>query len=157
MRSKAQTQTDGKKPSKGSGLRGESPAGTGGKIPCRKVRWRKSTNPSCKYWLPPACVLITSLNPDANMATYVDSDTPTLRLMCMQPSKKSKKSGVKGSVASRSLYNWFVCLKITIREILFYGKRKLGTKSHCQILQWNVAPHKSSGKQGSIARSYSKV
>ena len=32
---KAQTQTDGKKPSKGSGVRQESPSGTGGRVACR--------------------------------------------------------------------------------------------------------------------------
>ena len=42
------------------------------------------------------CVLSTSLNQDALMAKNADSDT--LRLMG-SPAKKSKKSGVKGSVA----------------------------------------------------------
>ena len=43
------------------------------------------------------CVSITSLNPDARMATNVGSDM--LRLMC-SPAKRSKKSCGKGSVAS---------------------------------------------------------
>ena len=42
------------------------------------------------------CVSITSLNQDAKTAKNADSDT--LRLYG-QPSKKCKKSGVKGSVA----------------------------------------------------------
>ena len=39
-----------------------------------------------------------------------------------QPSKKSKKRGVKGSVSllKRSTYNWVVYLKILIRENLFH-------------------------------------
>ena len=44
---KAQTQTDGKKPSKGSGLRGGTPSGTGGRSACRNVLVWKCTNPSC--------------------------------------------------------------------------------------------------------------
>ena len=70
---KAQTQTDGKKPSKGSGLRGESPSGTRGRISCRHLR--KCTNPSCNFW---PYVSIANLNQDAHVAIYADSDTPRL-------------------------------------------------------------------------------
>ena len=92
---KAKAQIDGKIPSKGSGLRGESSSGKGGRIACRHFLRRKCTNPSCYYWHLWS-VSITSLNQDANMAkrrfrhAAVDG----------QPSKKSKKSGRKGSVAS---------------------------------------------------------
>ena len=66
---KVQTQTDGKKPSKGSGRR-------------EGVRTRQSIIGT----LP--CVSFTSLNQDALVAKNADSDT--LRLMG-SPSKKSKK------------------------------------------------------------------
>ena len=42
-----------------------------------------------------------------------------------KPSKKSKKGGAKDQLpCSRSLHNWVVCLKILIRENLFYGKKE---------------------------------
>ena len=52
---KAQTQTDGRKPSKSSGLR-ESPSGTGGRIACRNFFTGKCANLSCNYWHPPLCL-----------------------------------------------------------------------------------------------------
>ena len=53
---KAKRQTDGKKPSKGSELRGARPSGKGGRIACRNFFRRKGTNPSCNYWHPPVCL-----------------------------------------------------------------------------------------------------
>ena len=68
------------------------------------------------------CVSITSLNQDANMATNADPDTMRLK---GSPAKKSEKSCVKVQLpCSRSLHNWIVCLKILIRENLFYGKKE---------------------------------
>ena len=76
---KARTQTDGGKPSKGSGLRGDSFSGkkgrkAGHKFPQRKVWWiRRLILGILPY------VKIPSLNRDANTATNVCSDV--LRLM----------------------------------------------------------------------------
>ena len=81
------------------------------------------------------CVTITGLNADARMVKictfrHVEVDG--------QPSKKSQKSGGKGSVA------------------LLKESFKLGSESHDfswdqitrrQILQGNVAPHQNSGKK----------
>ena len=40
----------------GSGLRGQSPFGKGGRIACRNFLRRKCTNPSCNYGHPPVCL-----------------------------------------------------------------------------------------------------
>ena len=86
----AQTQTDGKKPLKGSGLRGESPSGQGGRIACRHLSKGMCTNPSCIIGTLP-CVSITSVNEDANMAINAESDT--LRLMGSTVKSQSKVVG----------------------------------------------------------------
>ena len=76
---KANSQTDGKIPSKSSGSRrGASYSGTRGRIPCRNfLRERVRIRHLINGILP--CVSITSLNQDPNMATIADSDT--LRLI----------------------------------------------------------------------------
>ena len=79
---KAQTQIDGKKPSKGSGLRGWSPSGKGGRIADRHFRWESVRTHHVIVGA------ITSLNQDANMAKNADSDT--LRLMG-SPEKSRRK------------------------------------------------------------------
>ena len=98
---------------------GESPSGTRGRIPCRHFLGGKYTNPSCDFRHPPVCLSYRSesgcKDGDQCRFRHVEVDG--------QPSKRSKKSGVKGSVAyARSLYNRVVCLKILIRESLFCGK-----------------------------------
>ena len=64
-----------------------------------------------------------------------------------QPSKKSKKSGVKGSVAliKGVLHNWVVCQDS--QEKISTERRNIGTKSHGHILQGHVAPHQKIGKE----------
>ena len=52
---KARTQTDGRKPSKSSGLRGESPYGLNGRGACKKILNGMRTDASCDYWHPPVC------------------------------------------------------------------------------------------------------
>ena len=65
---------------------------------------------------------------------------------------------VKGSVAMlKSLYNLVVYLKILIREHLFHVNLENWVETRRQFLQGHVAPHKNSGKKGSIARRHSKV
>ena len=90
---KVKAQTDGKRPSKSPGSRGEGPSGTSGRIPCGKFLRRQCTNPSCNFWHPPVCLNCKS-GSGCKYGDNVDSDT--LRLMGC---KKSKKSCVKGSVA----------------------------------------------------------
>ena len=75
---KAQTQTDGRKPWKGFGPRGESPSGWKGQRACNSFLKGKCTEPSCDVWRPPVSEL-KLLNRDANMATTARLDT--LRLM----------------------------------------------------------------------------
>ena len=91
---KAKAQTGEKKLSKSSGHRGESPSGTRGKIPCRKflresVRVRhviSGTLPCLNHKSESGCTY-----GDKCRFRHVEADG--------QPSKKSKKSGVKGPVA----------------------------------------------------------
>ena len=70
-----------------------------------------------------------------------------------KPSKKSKKGGVKGSVAilTESIYKGVVYFKILVRESLF----------HVNLESWDRNTPSNSpmapGKKGSIARYYPKV
>ena len=89
---RAQAQTDGKKPSKGSGRRRESPSGKGGRIAFR----RKCTNPSCSYWRPPVCL---NNKPELG-CKYGETFRFRHAEVDGQPSKKSKKCDAKRSVAS---------------------------------------------------------
>ena len=75
---KAQTQIDGRKPSKGFGPEGESPSGRKGLEACKHFLKGTCSNSSCNYWHLSACQT-TNLYRDANSATNVCSDT--LRLM----------------------------------------------------------------------------
>ena len=90
----AQAQTDGKMPSKSSGRRGESLSVTGGRSPCRKFLGERCTYPSCIFWHPPVCLNYKSESGctcgEKCRFRHVEADG--------QPSKKSKKSGVKGPV-----------------------------------------------------------
>ena len=85
------TQTDGKKPSKGSGRRGESPTGTGGRIACRYFFWGKCSNPWRKNWHPPVCLNYKS----ESACTHGDKCRFRHVEANRQPSKKQKKSGGK--------------------------------------------------------------
>ena len=125
---KAQTQTDGKKPSKGSGLRGESPSGKGGRIAFRNLL-RESTIPSCNYWHPPVCLNYKS----GSGCKYGEKGRFRHAEFDGQPGKKSKKSGVKGSVASlkESIQNGCVFRNSTER-------RTIRIKTRRQILQGHV-------------------
>ena len=53
---KSQTQTDGRKPSKGIAPRGESPSGGEGWNACKNIFKGKCTDPSCDLWHPPVCL-----------------------------------------------------------------------------------------------------
>ena len=78
----AQTQIDGRMPSKGIGPRGESPSGRKGQKACNSYRKGNCTNPSCGCWHPPVC-------------QNYKSEAGTQSLMG-SPVKKSKKSGETG-------------------------------------------------------------
>ena len=88
---KAQTQTDGKKPSKGSGLREESPSVKGDPFACRHFFRSKCTNPSCSYWHPPVCLNYKS----ESGCKYGEKCRFRHAEVDGQPQKKPKKSGVK--------------------------------------------------------------
>ena len=86
------------------------------------------------------CVWITGLNKEVYIATKAISD---LLMLKESPAKSERKVVLKDQLRFwSSLYNWFVCLKILIRESLFYvnkenwdqstpsnSPRALGTKS----------------------------
>ena len=77
-----------------------------------------------------------------------------------QPSKKSKKSGGKGSVAlllEESILLGCVSQDYPPRKSILREVGKIGIQTHRQILRGHTAPRKNSGKKGSIARSYAKV
>ena len=88
---KAQAHTDGKKPFKGSGRRGESPSGKEGRVACRHFLRGKCTNPSCGHWHPPVCLNYKS----ESGCTYGEKCRFRHEEVDGQPSEKSKKSGVK--------------------------------------------------------------
>ena len=138
---KAKAQTDGQIPSKSSGSRGESLSGTRGKIPCRNFLGRKYTCPSCNFSHPPVCLKFKSASrckygDKCRFFSHVEVDG--------QPSKKSKKSGGRNPLPCwRSSYTWVVCLKITIRENLFYGKKE----------NWNqITPSNSPRVRGTTSK-----
>ena len=93
---KAQTQTDGKKPSKGPGLRGESPSGKGGRIACQNFPRGKCTNPSCKNWYPPVCLNYKS----ESGCKYGEKCRFRHAAVDGQPSQEVEEKWCEGSVAS---------------------------------------------------------
>ena len=72
-------------------------------------------------------------------------------------SKKSKKSGVKGSVALLKESIQSGCMSQDSHPRKSKGRRKIGIKTRRQIVQGHLAPHQNSVQKGSIARSFSKV
>ena len=101
------------------------------------------------------CVFVTSLNQDAHMVINADFDT--LR-PDVQPSKKLKKSGVKGSVAlfKNSIQFGCVSQEIYRREDILRKTGKL--RSNCTVTfskgTWH---HIKIRERRSIARRHSKV
>ena len=74
--------------------------------------------------------------------------------------QKSEKSGVKGSVASSKAVNTIgLCVsRFSSEKICSKESEKMGIKSHTvKFSKGHVAPHKNSGKKGSIAGRHSKV
>ena len=93
LASRPQTQNDGRRLSKGSAPRGTGLSGRKyQKKTCRNYFTRNCTNPSCNCWHPPVC------QHQKTESGCKFSEKRVLR-HDSQPSKKSKKSGGKGSVA----------------------------------------------------------
>ena len=90
--SKAKTDGEGEKPSKDSGNRDEISSFKKSKIPCR---YTNSNNPSCGCWHLPVCQNYTS----KTGCTFGNECFFRHVVAEEKPSKKSKKSGAKGSVA----------------------------------------------------------
>ena len=92
---KAQTQVNGRKPSQGFGPRGESPSGRKGEKACKVTSKEIAQMASCDHRHPPVCQNYKSESgckfSDTCLFSHTEADG--------QPSKKSKKSGGKGSVA----------------------------------------------------------
>ena len=88
---RSQTQNDGRRPSKGNAPRRSSPSGKKGQSPCKNYLEGNCTNPS----FPPVCQNYKTDSGckfgDKCLFGHTEADS--------QPSKKSKKSGGKGSVA----------------------------------------------------------
>ena len=142
---KAQTQTDAKQPSKGSGLRGECPSGTGGRIVCRNFLRRKCTNPSCNYWHLPVCLNHKS----ESGCKYGDKCRFRHAEVDGQPRTKSKKScGKRISCLTEGVCTIGLCVSRIPSEKVYSTERgKIGIESLRQILQGHVAPHKKFGKR----------
>ena len=111
---------------------------------CAEISEGESVRISFDVWQSPVCLNYKSESGckcgDIRRFRHVEADG--------QLSKKSKNSGVKGSVS----VSRFPCEEIHSTE-----RRKIGIKSHRQILLGHVALQKKSGKTGSIARRISKV
>ena len=120
-------------------------------LPCRcKVLKSRQV----KFGIRP-CVKTTSLSPDVFMEENVSFRHVEAE---ERPSKKSKKSGAKGSVALLKESTQLGCVSQDScpRKIFSTWKGEIGIKRRRQIFQGRLAPLKNSGKKGSIARNYPK-
>ena len=91
-----------------------------------------------------ACVKITSLRQDEYMAKDASLDMLRRR---RSPAKSQRRVVRKDQLPYwGSFCNWVVCLKILIRESLFY-RWKIGIESRSQILQGPVALKKKYGRE----------
>ena len=138
-------------PQKSSGRRGEKVLREQeARFLCRYLLRCKCTSPSCNHWHPPLC-----LTQDAHMAKSADSDA--LRLMG-SPAKSQRKVVQRISCDIEQVFSIWLCVsRFSSEKIYSTERRKIGIKSHRQIVQGHVAPHKNSGKKGFIARRQSKV
>ena len=152
---KARAQTDEKLPSKSSGHRGEYQSGTRGRCPCRDFLKGKCTNSSCNYWHPPVCLNYKSETGCAYgkkcRFRHVEIDG--------QPSKKSKKSGGKGSVAllKESIQLGCVSHDSHPRKSVLWKDGQLGPK---HTVKFSMGPWhhlKDRERKGSIARRQSEM
>ena len=142
---RVQAQTDGKKPSKGSGRRGKSLSHTRNRIPCRHFLMESvRTNHVIIGTLP--CVSSTSPGQDAHMAKHADSDT--LRLMG-SPANSRRKVVLGISRLSEGVCTSGLCVsRFSSEQIFSSERRKIGITSHRQILQRHVASRKNREGKG---------
>ena len=103
------------------------------------------------------CVSITSLNQDAHFAKNAASDK--LRLMDGQSSKKvEEKLWTKITCLTEGVYTIGLRVpRLHSKEVYSTESRKIGIKSHSQILQGHVTPHHNSGKQRSTFGKFAIV
>ena len=144
---KAQTQIDGRKPTKGFGLRGEIPSGRKGQTACKKHLKGKCTNPSCDYWHPPVCQNYKSVSGCEFGGQYLFRHTGHFKHTETggQPSKKSKKSDGEGSVALLTESVQLACVSQDYPQkiSLFCGKvGKLGS-NHTVTFSQGTWHHKT--------------
>ena len=104
-------------------------------------------------------VKITKLIRDVNSATSVYSDILRLTDGLV---KRRRKIGGKGSVALLKESKHFGCVcqdtePPKSKSISRRSTKFLRSDRHCQILESHATLRQNSGKNGSIARSYSKV
>ena len=150
----ARIQTDGRKPSTGFGLRGESPSRLKGLKAYKNYIKGKCADPSCDYWHPPVCQNYKSVSG----SKFGDKCLFRHTVADGQHSKKSKKSCGKGSVALLKESKLLECgSQDCPQKVYSLRSWKNGIESRHHILQGHVAPHQISGEKRSIARSHAKV
>ena len=84
---KTQTQSDGRRLSKGSASGGSSALRRRYQTPCKNYLKGNCTNPSCDYWPPPVCQYYNS----ESGCTFGDKRVSKHTEFDSQPSKKSNK------------------------------------------------------------------
>ena len=153
LHQKAKAQRDGKIPSKSSGRREEC---TRGRIPRQHVLRGKCTNPSCNFWHPPVCLNYKSesgcKHGDKCRLRHTEVDG--------QPSKKSKKSGVKGFsgfIEGVSIHLGCVAQDSYPRKYILREAGNLRSNHTVKFSKGTWHHMKKSGKKGSIARRHSEV
>ena len=151
---KPQTQTDGRKPSKASCLRGESPSGIEGRQACKisseeSVRIRRVIIGILPF------VKITKQNRDANSATNVCSHM--LRLTASPVKSRRKKLTRISCFTGRVHTSGLRVPRLPSEKVYSTESWTIGSESLRHALQGHMTPHKNSGKKESIARSNAKV
>ena len=145
----AQTQIDGRKPSKGMGPTRENPTGRKRQKPCKHYFKGTCTNPSCNCWDPPTCqnyiFKLGSKCGESCPFRHTDVDR--------RPNKKLKRSGGKGSVALLMKSFQLGCVSQDTESPKTSVPRKSGSNRAVTCSTWH---HTNSGKKGSIARGYAK-
>ena len=136
------------------GPRRDTPTGRKRQKLCKNYLKGTCANPSCNCWDPPAC------------ENHISKSGCKFGELCpfrhtevdRRPSKKSKKSGGKGSVASLMKSFQLGCVSQDSESPKMSDLRKSGKVGSnravtCSKGTWH---HKNSGKKGSISRGYAK-
>ena len=133
--------------SKSSGNRGENTSDKRSRIPCRL---KKCDNPSCNYWHPPLCQNHESETGckygNKRYFRHVEAED--------KPSKKSKKSGAKGSVV-KGVYPIGLCVSQDSHPTKVHStERKLGSDHAVKFSKGTW--HQKIGKERSHCEELSK-